>query len=147
MKNLDNRKISCAVFLDLPKAFDTVNHKLLLDKLEKYGIRRRALTLIESYLSNRKHLVKINGAESSFLMLNIGVPQRSVLGQLFFLIFINDLPYATTFKVKLFADDTQLTWEGNEYADLRYKVNMEISKIHNWLCVNKPTLNLSNQNT
>ena len=143
MKNLDDKKISCAIFLDLCKAFDTVNHKLLLEKLEKHGICGRVLTLIESYLSNRKHLVKINGVESSFLKLNIGVPQGSVLGPLLFLIFINDLPYATDFKVKLFADDTLLTLEGDEYADLKYKVNMEISKVHNWLCVNKLTLNIS----
>ena len=143
LKNLDDRKISCAVFLDLAKAFDTVDHQLLLGKLKRHGIRGCALSLIKSYLSNRKHLVKINGVESSFLTLNIGVPQGSVLGPLLFLIFINDLPYYTNLKVKLFADDTMLTMESDTYTDLQTNVNLEINKVHRWLCANKLTLNIT----
>ena len=99
--------------------------------------------LIKSYLLNRKHLVKINGVESSLLTLNIGVPQGSVLGPLLFLIFINDLPYATQFKVKLFADDTLLTMESDNYRDLQSRVNIELNKVHNWLCSNYLTLNIA----
>ena len=141
LKSLDNKKIACAVFLDLAKAFDTVDHKLLLDKLEMHGIRGCALSLIKSYLSDRTHLVTINDAKSSFLTLDIGVPQGSVLGPLLFLIFINDLPYATNLKVKLFADDTLLTMEAHNYPDLHSNVNVEVNKVHKWLSMNKLTLN------
>ena len=143
LKNLDRNKISCTIFLDLAKAFDTVDHKLLLKKLEAHGIRGCALSLIKSYLSNRKHLVKVNNTESSFLTLDIGVPQGSVLGPLLFLIFINDLPHATNFKVKLFADDTLLSMESDNLKDLEDDVNREINKVHKWLCANKLTLNIS----
>ena len=143
LKNVDDKKISCTIFLDLAKAFDTVNHKLLLDKLEMHGIRGCALSLIKSYLSNRQHVVKINNFESSFLTLDIGVPQGSVLGPLLFLIFINDLPNATNFKVKLFADDTLLSLNSENYNDLQINVSREINKVHKWLCANKLTLNIS----
>ena len=127
----------------MAKAFDTVDHQILLKKLEAHGIRGCALSLMKSYLSNRKHLVKVNNTESSFLTLDIGVLQGSVLGPLLFLIFINDLPYATNFKVKLFADDTLLSMDSDIYNDLQYDVNREINNVHKWLCLNKLTLNIS----
>ena len=126
-------------FLDLAKAFDTVDHALLLKKLENHGIRGCALALMKSYLSNCKHLVKVNNTESSFLTLDIGVPQGSVLGLLLFLLFINDLPYATNLKVKLFADDTLLSMESDNYENLKTEVNIEINRVHKWLCANKLT--------
>ena len=84
LSNLDSNKLSCTIFLDLAKAFDTVDHALLQKKLENHRIRGYALALMKSYLSNRKHLVKVNNTESSFLTLDIGVPQGSVLGPLLF---------------------------------------------------------------
>ena len=81
--------------------------------------------------------------ESSFLTLNIGVPQGSVLGSLLFLIIINDLPHFTNLKVKLFADHTMLTMESDNYTDLQKNVNLEINKVYKWLCANKLTLNIT----
>ena len=86
LKNLDENEVTCTIFLDLAKAFDTVDHGILLLKMEKYGIRGQALNLFKSYLQNRRHSVKINNTKSSFLTLNIGVPQGSVLGPLLFFI-------------------------------------------------------------
>ena len=106
LRNLDNNKLTCTIFLDLAKAFDSVNHSILIKKLERYGIRDKALQLLISYLSNRRHLTKLNGIASELKLLEIGVPQGSVLGPLLFLLFINDLPSVTNFNVKLFADDT-----------------------------------------
>ena len=88
LDNLENKKYTCAIFLDLAKAFDSVDHKILLQKLEKYGIRGNALELMRSYLQNRNHYVALGGANSSKLILEYGVPQGSVLGPLLFLLFI-----------------------------------------------------------
>ena len=94
------------VFCDLSKAFDTLNHSILLEKLDHYGIRGTALNWFESYLSNRFQYVDLNGHSSSRLLLATGVPQGSILGPLLFLLYINDLPSASNLKCVTFADDT-----------------------------------------
>ena len=94
------------VFLDLSKAFDKVWHEGLLYKLNSNGINGNALHLIKSFLHNRNQRVVLNGQISSWLSIRGGVPQGSVLGPLFFLIYVNDLPEGLNFEVKLFADDT-----------------------------------------
>ena len=96
------------VFLDLSKAFDKVWHEGLLYKIKNNGINGNALQLIESFLHNRRQRVVLNGQSSSWLSIRAGVPQGSVLGPLFFLIYINDLPEGLNSEVKLFADDTSL---------------------------------------
>ena len=97
------------LFLDLKKAFDTVNYNTLLIKLKHYGIRGGALDLIKSYLSNRQQTVKIDGDMSSVLPVTCGVPQGSILGPLLFLVYINDLPKALKFsKPIMYADDTNI---------------------------------------
>ena len=123
LKNIDENKITCTIFLDLAKAFDTVDHRILIMKLERYGIRGQALSLLKSYLLDRQHMVKLDTIKSSILTLNIGVPQGSVLGPLLFLLYINDMPNCTNFKVKLFADDTFLSLDSQNYQDLRSNVN------------------------
>ena len=142
LHNLDTGLHSCTIFLDLAKAFDSVNHSILLKKLEKYGIRGLALKLFESYLTNRSQFVKLNGVASSLMQILYGVPQGSILDPLLFLIFINDLPEATSLYVKLFADDTFLCAQSKDFSSLETEVNKELDKVADWLLSNKLTLNI-----
>lgn len=105
--NTDKGLLSCCISLDLSKAFDTVNHNILISKMEKnFGIRGLPLQLFQSYLNNRFQYTIINGEKSTLRPVRCGIPQGSTLGTLLFLMHINDLPLATSFKVSLFADDT-----------------------------------------
>ena len=88
-ESIDSGKFGCGIFIDLKKAFDTVNHKILLQKLEHYGIRGTILKWFESYLTDRKQYVFYNGVSSDLKTISCGVPQGSVLGPLLFLIYIN----------------------------------------------------------
>ena len=127
-------------FIDLKKAFDTINHKLLLTKLERYGIRGNCLNWIQSYLENRKQKVELNGTSSSWLEITCGVPQGSILGPLLFLIYINDMPLVCkTVKVLLFADDTNIEAIGCCYAD----VSEDLKNLNRWLDQNKLVLNMT----
>ena len=139
-----NKDIAVGVFVDLQKAFDTVNHNILLKKLEHYGIRGLANELLKSYLSNREQYVSIDGFESCTLKIEHGVPQGSVLGPLLFLIYINDLhkciKNSDTFH---FADDTNLLHILKKHNG-RYKVrkfNVDLKALMHWLLANKISLN------
>ena len=145
--SLDNRKFGCGIFIDLQKAFDTVNHDILLMKLEHYGIRGAAQKWFQSYLSDRKQYVSINGSNSSYLNVTCGVPQGSVLGPLLFLIYINDLPLASSkLAFCLFADDTNIYYEAESLTKLQSVVNKELKKVKMWLDVNKLSLNIDKTN-
>ena len=134
---IENNLITSAIFLDLAKAFDTVNHKFLLDKLYCYGIRGLPAKLLESYLNNRTQSTCTNGKKSSSSNVNCGVPQGSILGPLLFLMYINDLPNVSSFDVRLFADDACLLLDNKCPNSLQSNVNVELNKISNWLKVNK----------
>ena len=135
---LDNKRLGCGIFIDLQKAFDTVNHRILLSKMEHYGIRGCALEWIKSYLSNRKQYVSVNGSNSNLLPITCGVPQGSVLGPLLFLIYINDLPNASKkLTFYLFADDTNIYYESQDLSDLIRIVNKELRLVKKWLDSNK----------
>ena len=123
LRDRDKGKFSCAIYLDLSKAFDTVDINILLKKLEHYGIRGVALQLFKSYLTNRKHCTKINGVLSDLIDIEMGVPQGSNLGPLLFLLYINDLPGASSLVTNLFADDTCLLFSSISISDLQNIAN------------------------
>ena len=107
--SIENGKLGCGIFIDLKKAFDTVNHSILIKKLEHYGVRGTSLEWFKSYLSNRQQFVSFNGHLSDKKLISCGVPQGSVLGPLLFLIYINDLPnISKVLNFDLFADDTNI---------------------------------------
>ena len=146
-RSLDNKIYGCGVFIDLQKAFDTVNHKILLSKLEHYGIRGNALGLFQSYLTNRMQFVSIRGKDSYPLGITCGVSQGSVLGPLIFLLFINDLPNASKhLKFYFFADDTNLYYDSETLHDVIKKVNKGLKHVKRWLDSNRLSLNISKTN-
>ena len=131
-----------AICIDLRKAFDTVNHDILLMKLRHYGIRNNMLSLFKSYPTDRKQFVSFNGQNSETLETNCGVPQGSVLGPLLFLLYINDLPnISKALNFYLFADDTNIYYESKSLIDMEKTINKELSKLYLWLNVNRLSLN------
>ena len=138
-----NNKVLTA-FLDLKKAFDTVNHEILLKKLEIYGVKGVANAWFRNYLKNRMQQVQIpSGEQSEPREVNIGVPQGSVLGPLLFLLYMNDLAFCVPeFYTILFADDTSLSLAGENYYELLIQFNFLLSKVANWLQINLLSLNV-----
>ena len=143
-KALDNKKSACGIFVDLQKAFDTVNHEILIKKLSHYGVRGVVNNWFSSYLKNRTQFVSILGFNSSHKETKHGVPQGSVLGPLLFLIYMNDLHKAIKFsRVYHFADDTNLLKISNSPKQLQKHINIDLKFLYKWLLANKISLNCS----
>ena len=143
----ENKLNSCSIFLDFAKAFDTVNHEILLSKLYHYGIRGPIHDWFKSYLSNRQQCVQVNNALSDFATVKHGVPQGSILGPLLFLLYINDITQSSSkLEFLLFADDTSIFLAKKEVKDLENTINTELGNISNWLKANKLSLNVKKSN-
>jgi len=139
---INNNEFVVGLFLDFKKAFDTINHEILFEKLYKYGIRGVALDWIKDYLSLRKQYVCYDNFTSDKRLITCGVPQGSILGPLLFLLYINDLPNCSNILFSLlFADDTNMFLVGKNVDDLIQTMNIELDKIVKWLECNKLSLN------
>ena len=140
---IERNEYTVGLFLDLSKAFDTVNHHILLEKLEHYGFRGVALEWFKNYLTNRKQMVNYKSVNSDTLVVSCGVPQGSVLGPLLFLIYVNDISQSSSLlSFLLFADDTNLFFSHKDIKILGKTVNEELCKVANWLACNKLSLNV-----
>ena len=147
---LNDKFLPISIFMDLSKAFDTLDHDIILGKLRYYGINGTLLDWFRSYISNRKQYVEINNERSSCLDIKTGVPQRSILATLLFLIYMNDIPNVSqAFRFILNADDTNL------FSTIEYSVpiltskadellNHELFLVNEWLEINKLSLNIGN---
>ncbi len=141
--NIDNGLINGVVFIDLKKAFDTIDHQIMLQKLRNYGIDQMSLTWFESYLTNRTQKCRVNDQLSNLPPVTCGVPQGSNLGPILFLIYINDLPNCLNHAIpRMFADDTSISYSANTTGELQNVINSELKKLNSWLITNRLSLNI-----
>jgi len=136
------------VFCDLSKAFDTLDHTILLKKMKSFGFSDKTIDWFKNYLSNRKQYVVLDNTSSSFMSIKTGVPQGSILGPLLFLLYVNDLSSSTQAKIISYADDTCLLTPislNNSNLSIETQtnsVNKKLDNLYNWLSVNKLSLNI-----
>ena len=140
--NIDKKGTNFYVFLDIKKAIDAIDHSILLQKLEYYGIREEELKFFSSYLHNRRQCCIVNSHQSSFQTVLCGVPQGSILGPLLFIIYMNDLPKSIeNGHVTMYADDTESSTVVNTCNDIIEKVIPDLMRICDWLKENRLSLN------
>ena len=141
-QNMDKGLYTGALLLDLQKAFDTVNHSILLSKFQAMGMNKSTVTWFKSYLSQRKQFVDISGTRSPEGVISCGVPQGSILGPLMFLVYVNDMNSATSCKLFLYADDSVLVTTGKDLTEIERTLSSELQNIQVWLEINKLSLHL-----
>ena len=138
---LEKGEYAVGVFCDLSKAFDTIDHDILLAKLDHYGIRGCMLEWLKSYLNSRQQYVEFNGCKSNASFITTGVPQGSILGPLLFIIYINDLPCCTKLHTVKFADDSNFVIKGKDLPSLSETLNIELRNVDEFFKANKLKLN------
>ena len=144
---IDNQEFPVGIFIDLSKAFDTINHSILLEKLSFYGIRGITLEWFRSYFQFRQQYVFLHNVASSLLPITCGVPQGSILGPLLFILYINDIINCTdTLELILFADDTNMFYSNRDFYELERIINIELLKLSVWFRANKLSLNAVKSN-
>ena len=142
--NIDNGLVNGVVFIDLKKAFDTIDHNIILKKLGNYGVDLNSLKWFESYLTNRTQKCRVNDHLSSSNPVSCDVPQGSNLGPLLFLVYINDLPNCLNWAIpRMFADDTSASYAAKSMDELQSVINSELVNLHKWLNTNKLSLNIA----
>ena len=147
LQNMDSGRLTVAVFLDLSKAFDTVGHHLLLQKLTNIGLADSTVQWFRSYLTNRSQITAVGDANSLAAQMPVGVPQGSILGPLLFLIYVNNLPNCPLASdIVLYADDTVLYYSSENLTDLQRHLNADLETVSEWFSRNLLTLNLSKCN-
>ena len=145
--NMNKKLFSCGVFIDLKKAFDTVDHNILLNKLNYYGFRGIVNDWFSSYLKNRTQTTQVGQNISNNVEVSCGVPQGSVLGPLLFLLYVNDMHKCSDkLKFYLFADDTNILYADKNMKALESTVNIELRHLYDWLTASKLTLNIKKSN-
>ena len=136
-KAFDQGKYVGAVFLDVAKAFDCINHNILLSKLPFYGVDGNILNWFKSYLSNCQKFVRIGSDVSAWSSVTIGVPQGSILGPILFQLYINDLPTVVKYSdINIYADDTEIHYCSDQINDLHVKIQSDLDRINDWLNCN-----------
>ena len=139
----DNHDFVIGMFFDLQKAFDTVDHTILLHKLENYGVRGIVLKWFHDYLHNRQQFVSIGDSKSNLRSVTYGVPQGSILGPLLFLLYINDIENCVhNATVKLFADDTNLFVHGKTFREAFDSATNSVALLYDWFCANRLSLSV-----
>ena len=141
---MDTGKCTALVFIDLKKAFDTVDHDILLKKMHKYGVSGNELAWFTSYLQDRQQLCKVNGVSSRIeKKIHCGVPQGSCLGPLLFIVYINDLPFCLErCQMTMYADDTSISFTARSVNDLNMTMTKDLDSLRKWLQGNKLSLNV-----
>ena len=140
---IDDSKFTTAAFLDISKAFDCVNHDILLSKLSCYGVLDHSLAWFASYLSCRQQKVCVQGLSSAWGEVHVGVPQGSILGPLLFSIYMNDIPNAVQIcELNLYADDMEMHCSNADLSHAEHDLQRDIHSVQSWLCANCLSLNI-----